>query len=296
MCKIRTQVVCYLRNLDVTKSYGLDGIHPRLLKECSQQIGPSLCALFNHSLICGQVPKEWKSANITPVHKKESKEYAENYRPISLLSTVSKLLERSVSSNLYNHIFDMITDEQHGFIRKRSRVTQLLSVFHGIGNNLDKNTQTDILYLDFAKAFDSVDHDILIAKLKSYGVRGNLLNWFADYLHGRVQRVVADGVVSEWAPVTSGVPQGSLLGPLLFVIFINDLPDVVSDNSHTALYADDSKLYKSISGIPSCESLQQSLDNLDTWSHNNNMTFNASKCKVLSVTRTQNPVNFQYPL
>ncbi|CAB4002720.1 Hypothetical predicted protein [Paramuricea clavata] len=163
------EVVNNLSNLDVTKAHGPDGIHPRLLKECSEQIGQSLCALFNHSPNCGRVPIEWKAANITPVHKKESKEVAENFRPISLLSIVSKILERSVCSNLYNHISHLIADEQHGFIRNRSCVSQLLPVFHAIGKSLDKNIQTDILYLDFAKAFDSVDHDILLAKLKSYG-------------------------------------------------------------------------------------------------------------------------------
>jgi hypothetical protein len=146
------------------------------------------------------------------------------------------------------------------------------------------------------KLVDSVDHDILLAKLKTYGVNGNLLNWFTDYLHGRVQRVVVDGVASDWATVTSGVPQGSLLGPILFVIFINDFPNVVSDASQTALYADDSKLYKSISCLGSCESLQQSLNHLSMWSHNNNISFNASKCKVLTVTRKSSPLCFDYHL
>ena len=290
------EVVNNLGNLDVTKAHGPDGIHPRLLKECSEQIGPSLCALFNHSLSCGRVPIEWKAANITPVHKKELKEVAKNFRPISLLSIVSKIVERSVCSNLYNHIFHLIADEQHGFIRNRSCVTQLLSVFHAIGKSLDRNIQTDILYLDFAKAFDSVDHDILLAKLKSYGVSGNLLNWFIDYLHDRIQRVVVDGVASDWATVTSGVPQGSLLGPILFVIFINDFPNVVSDTSQTALYADDPKLYKSFTCLGSCESLQQSLNHLTMWSHENNISFIASKCKELTVTRKSNPLCFDYHL
>ena len=267
------EVTSYLRNLDVNKSHGPDEIHPRLLNVCCEQIGPSLCALFNHSLNCGRVPTEWKSANITPVHKNESKELAENYRPILLLSIVSKPLERCVSNNLHQHVSGHISDEQHGFVRNRSCVTQLLSVFHTIGENLDKNIQTDILYLVFAKAFDSIDHCTLLVKLKSYGVTGKLLNWFADYLHGRLQRVVVDGVASQWTSVTSGVPQGSILGPLLFAIFINGFPDVVKDTgSHTALYADDSKIYESISSIQCCETLQQSLDSLNTWSYINNMS------------------------
>jgi hypothetical protein len=147
--------------------------------------------------------------------------------------------------------------------------------------------------LDFAKAFDSVDHNILLAKLKLYGVTGNLLNWFADYLHGRLQRVVVDSVASQW---TSRVPQGHILGPILFAIFINDFPDVVLVKSRTALYADDSKVYESISSMQCRETLQQSLDSLNTWSYINNMSFNASKCKVLTVTRKLNPVNFDYRL
>ena len=284
------EVISYLRNLDVNKSHGPDEIHPRLLKVCCEQIRPSLCTLFNHSINCGRVPTEWKSANITPVHKKESKELAENYRPISLLSIVSKTLERCVSNNLYHHVSGHISDEQHGFVRNRSCVTQLLSVFHTIGENLDKNIQTDILYLDFAKAFDSVDHCTLLVKLKVLWSDRQIAKLV------RLQRVVVDGVAFQWMSVTSGVPQGSILGPLLFAIFINDFPDVVKDRLQTALYADDSKIYESISSIQCCETLQHSLDSLNTWSYINNMSFNASKCKVLTVTRKLNPVNFDYHL
>jgi hypothetical protein len=147
--------------------------------------------------------------------------------------------------------------------------------------------------LDFAKAFDSVAHNIFLAKLKSYGVAGNLLNWFADYLHGRLQRVVVDNVTSQW---TSGVPQGSILGPILFAIFINDFPNVVLDKSQMALYADDSNVYESILSMQCCKTLQQSLDSHNTWSYINNMSFNASKCKVLTGMRKLNPVNFDYRL
>jgi hypothetical protein len=138
------------------------------------------------------MPLEWKSANITPLHKKQLKEPAENYRPVSPLPIVSKVLERCVYSRFYEHVFHLITPHQHGFLRNRSCVTQLLSVLHSIGQKLDKNEQTDVVYLNFAKAFDSVNHSIFLQKLKCYGVTGRLSHWFADYLNNRRQRVVVD--------------------------------------------------------------------------------------------------------
>ncbi len=183
---------------------------------------------------------------------------------------------------------------QHGFVRNRSCITQLLQVLHSVGQCLDKNIQSDIIYLDFAKAFDSVDHQILLRKLKSYCATGRLLDRFRDYLSRRTQRVVVDGVPSSWAPVTSGVPQRSILGPILFAVFINDLPEVISDGSSEAIYADDTKLYKNINSTTDGDCLQESLSNLNIRSHENNIKFNASKCNVLSVTRKKNPVTYNY--
>ena len=133
------EVASFLHNLDTSNASGLDGLPSMLLKNCAQQIAPSLCTLFNHSLKCGRLPLEWKSANITPLHKKHLKELAENYRPISLLPIVSKVLERCVYSQFYEHVSHLITPYQHGFLRNRSCVTQLLSVLHSIGQKLDKN-------------------------------------------------------------------------------------------------------------------------------------------------------------
>ena len=188
-------VVQHLSILDPSKATGPDGIPGRVLKECSSVIAPSLCSLFNHSLHSGTVPSEWKSANVTPVHKKDKKEPATNYRPISLLSIISKVLERCVCNRFYDHVREMINKAQHGFLHGRSCVTQLLSTLHHIGQLLDKNIQTDVLFLDFAKAFDSVDHDILLKKLKAYGISGNLYNWFTDYLRGRVLSVLLSKVL-----------------------------------------------------------------------------------------------------
>ena len=202
-------------------------------------------------------------------------------------------MERCLFNCLYDHVNSLITPLQHEF---RSCVTQLLSVLHTIGRNLDKNIQTDVLYLDFAKPFDSVDHNVLLSKLKAYGVSGQLLNWFANYLSGLLQRVVIDEVTSQWTPVTSGVPQGSLLGRLLFIIFINDLPDVAICDVFTSLYADDTKVYCNINTTEDCMSMQKTLTNMDTWTQHNNIRFNASKSKVLTVTQKKSPLNFIYKL
>ena len=175
-------------------------------------------------------------------------------------------------------------------------VEQLLTTLHRVGQLLDNNVQTDIIFLDFAKAFDSVDHIILLKKLKSCGISGNLYNWFTDYLHGRKQRVVIDGVASGWSQVTSGVPQGSILGPMLFLLFINDLPDVIPPPTSTRLYADDTKLYNAIKSCQDCDHLQEALSYANGWSKQSNIDFNVSKCKVLTISRRRSPIESNYYL
>ena len=283
-----------LNHLDTTKAYGQDGIPPRLLKEFSREISTSLCSLFNMSLTTGRLPMEWKYANVIPIHKKDCVEPVTNYRPISLLPIISKVLERCVFNNIYPFVSVLINNVQHGFLRNRSCITQLVGILHDIGKNLDRNKQTDVLYLDFSKAFDSVDHDILLHKLQMHGINGTLLRWFENYLNDRWQRVVIDGAASAWSPVTSGVPQGSILGPLLFVIFINDLPDNVSPSTNTALYADDSKLYREIKSVEDCQFLQDDLAKLENWGTDSKMRFNTEKCKVLTISRKQHPTRFPY--
>ena len=279
------EVLSALQRLDPNKTPGPDGFHPRILKECAKELAPSLCALFNKSLRLGRLPSEWKHANVTPVFKKGVKSAIPNYRPISLLSIVSKVCERCVLNQLLPSICELLSSLQHGFVSGRSCVTQLLSVLQELGAALDTGQETDVIYLDFSKAFDSVPHRRLLHKLSLFGISGSLHHWFSDYLTTRSQRVLVDGAFSPWSHVLSGVPQGSLLGPFLFLLYVNDLPDVVSPDTSIALFADDAKCSRPISGLVDHQGLQQDLNSLYDWSGVWGLSFNHKKCETMRISR-----------
>ena len=206
-----------LQKLDVNKSCGHDDISPILLKCFPQYLSPSLCSLFNRSLRGGVLPNDWLKANVCPVYKgKGDKNCVNNNRPISLVSVVSKVAERCIYNNVISVMDESIFKGQHGFMKEKSTTTQLTQIFHLIGESVDNHGQVVALYLDFSKAFDRVLHHLLLHKMKMSGFNGNLLKWFTSYLSGRKQRVTISGSTSEWLSVTSGVPQGSILGPLFF--------------------------------------------------------------------------------
>ena len=197
-----------LLGLDVTKAVGPDSLSPRVLRECADILSPSLCGIFNKSLSSGILPSGFKEANIISIHKKEDKESVTNYRPVSLLSCASKVMERCVLNKFYPILKNQIYYLQHGFIKGRSCTTQMVYVLHDLGKVLDCSGQIDVLYLDFSKAFDSVPHNLLLYRLNQYGINRSLLNWFSSYLMGRRQRVVIESSSFDWLPVVSGVPQG----------------------------------------------------------------------------------------
>jgi hypothetical protein len=253
MCQVEiteSDVYDVLRPLKTTdKSPGPDNIHPRVLKECARELAEPLTILFQTSMKEGKIPQEWKEANITPVYKKGSRSAVDNYRPISLTSVCCKVMERLVRKEVLQHMTSngFLSDNQHGFVQGRSCTTQLLKVVDKLTEILDRGGALDLIYLDFAKAFDTVPHERLLNKLASYGIQGHALQWIRQFLTGRRQRVGVAGNFSNWTKVLSGVPQGSVLGPVLFICYINDMPEAV--RSLIYLYADDSKICREVNNI-----------------------------------------------
>ena len=275
-------VLKQLRNLNVSKACGPDGCHPYFLKQCAEQLYRPLSVIFNKSIQSGVLPNDWKVANISSLFKKGSKTDPGNYRPVSLTSVVCKILEKIIREVIVNHLssHNLLSDCQFGFMKHRSTITQLLSVLEDWTEAFEHNMQVDTVYLDFRKAFDSVPHKRLLQKVKSYGISGQILKWLQNFLDGRRQRVVLNGRQSEWKQVLSGVPQGSILGPILFIIFINDLPEVVG--SMCKIFADDCKLYGSISSRADQDQLQEDINRLCQWSDDWLLKFNVRKCKVVT--------------
>ena len=203
--------------------------------------------LFNLSFKTGSLPSDWKLAHTVPIHKKGDKGDIENYRPISLTSIISKLFEKCIRDELFLECKHLLHDTQHGLLPSKSCTTQLVSFSHDISVGLNSNNLIDVIYLDFAKAFDTVNHDIILLKLKNeYNIDGLMLKFIKEYLQGRKQRVAVNGTLSDIRAVKSGVPQGSILGPLLFIIFINSMQNRLSPGTQIALYADDTKLWRRI--------------------------------------------------
>ena len=286
------QMVKALKNLNPSKSPGPDEIHPRILKELADIVAYPLKILFDRRLENGIIPSAWKEAEVRPIFKKGNKNMAGNYRPVSLTSIVCKVFEGFIRDALCQQLLDhdLLSKEQFGFTRGRSCVTQLLVTLQDWLGMLDEKIPVDAVYLDLKKAFDTVPHNRLINKLVGYGIQGKLLLWIKDFLNGRTQYVSVNGSISSKVGVSSGVPQGSVLGPTLFIYFINDMPGVV--DCKVKVFADDTKAYSAIRNIEDRDGLQMCIHKLVDWTNTWLLEFNSDKCKVLHLGKN-NP-HYEY--
>ena len=287
-------VIAAINNLSAYKSVGPDLVYARTLKETKMEIAPLLCHIFNAFLEYSYVPDDWKLANVVPIFKKGGKEFKENYRPISLTSIVCKLMESIIVNKLTSFLEsnNLLNPRQHGFRRGKSCVSNLISFYNNVAKCVDKGGCYDVIFLDFSKAFDKIPHCKLLDKLCKLNVDRKLIEWISEWLTDRKQRVQINGECTGWLPVTSGVPQGSCLGPLLFIIFINDFN--FGMNCDVGLFADDAKLGREIRSIDDITSLQVDLDLAFNWCNNECMTLNADKCVIMHFGK-KNP-HIQYSM
>ncbi len=274
------------------KAPGADSIYPRVLKEVKGEVVDALVAIFQEYIETGVVTEDFKCANVVPIYKKESHNDAGNYRPISLTSVVGKLLESVIRDALQKHLEDnnLIKNTQHGFRRGRSCLTNLLEFFEVITKWVDGGSSVDILLLDLAKAFDKVSHSKLLQKLRNKDVAGNLLRWIENWLTDRKQWLVINGEHSDWLGVNSGVPQGSVLRPLLFLVYIDDLEEGIL--SKLSKFAVDTKVAGIVDSLEQSQELQMDLSRLGDWAQKWDMEFNVDKCKVVHIGTKNSGVEY----
>ena len=277
--------------LNSYKACGPDNLPARVLKEISQIASTWLAFIFQQSFDLNVVPFDWSKALITAVFKKENKSHPSNYRPTSICC---KVMEHIVLSHMAKHLSrnNILINEQHRFRQRFSCETQLMSAIHDWAKSINTCSQTDVILLDFSKAFDSVPHQRLLMKLDYYGIRGNMLMWIKAFQSNRSQSERVKGIQSSSKPVLSGVPQGSALGPVLFLLYINDISSSVK--SRLRLFADDCILYSEIREVQDCWALQDDLEQLSLWSNTWQLNFNVKKCYQLGITCKKIPTMFQY--
>lgn len=282
-----------LKRLDLSKGAGPDNLPPIFLVRCAEPLSLPVSIIYNESLKTGIYPSFWKQARIVPIYKKGDRSNIANYRPISLISVLPKMLEALLRPTFVRHVQQLLSNAQHGFTKSRSTATNLTNFSTFLSESIDSRVQVDTIYTDFSKAFDKVNHSLLIKKLSNFGFGGTVLSWLESYVTDRSSFVVVKGHVSKLYHSTSGVPQGSVLGPILFNIFINDVTECFQE-SNCFIFADDLKIAKVIKSPNDSKALQEDLDRLAEWSHKNFMVLNPHKCSFIKFTRNRNSIQTSY--
>ena len=281
-------VLSQLGRLNPNKAHGPDELSPQLLKLAAEELAPALAIVFQQSYDMSSTPKDWNSAIVTPIYKKGLKSYPSTYRPISLTCICCKIMAYIMLSHIAKHIAknNIIINDQHGSRNKLSTITQLINTTTDWANTLNNKGETDIIFLDFSKAFDKISHKFILFKLHYYGIRNHTLSWIGAFLSNRTQTTVVNSVHSSYVEVTSGVPQGSVIGPMLFLLYINDRNNAIT--SQIILFADDCVLYRNIHNQNDQVILQNDLDTISLWLVDCGcgwlMELNINKCSVLSIT------------
>ena len=278
-----------LKSVDPSKGPGPDRLPPKLINACAAALSAPVCLIFNRSIVEGIFPRFWKEAAVAPVHKFGNIHNVENYRGISLLCCLAKVLEKLV---LYAAATPIISEFQHGFVKKRSTTSNLMAYSSILIPAVEKRLQVDAVYIDFSKAFDKVPHNIAIAKLQQLGFPSWLTTWLASYLSSRSAFVSVKNTRSELFSMPTGVPQGSHLGPLIFVLFINDLCTRI--RSGKLLYADDLKIFRCIASLIDCAVLQEYINKLAEWCTLNGIEVNTKKSKIISFGRLLAQTHYEY--
>ena len=272
-----------IKEVKLNAASGPDEIPIKALKECKEAVARPIFLIWQDSMKSGVVPQCYKESVVTPIHKKDSKVKAKNYRPVSLTSHIVKIFERVLRKRIVDFLErnGLICNFQHGFRKGRSCLTELLDHIDDILSGLVENKDTDVIYLDYAKAFDKVDHQLLIQKLRIYGLHPDAIQWISSFLTDRTQSVVVNGAHSFIAIIISGVPQGTVLGPILFILFINDIGECIM---HCVIrcFADDTRLSMKIDVTADCAKLQDDLNAVIEWSTQNNMQLHEDKFELLS--------------